>query len=497
MQPVSEQARNTEGTTPPEVSASRLPPISLDVDHPPPERRGKPGSLGELVLVALPLVISTSFWTVNWFFDRMFLTWYGQDEMAACMPAGMMHWAIAAFPSGLASFVNTFVAQYYGAGRRERIGQAIWQGVYFALLAAPLLLLAIPAAPWLFAGSAATTRIEQLEVSYFQYLAPGAAALVLANALSAFYTGRGLTLVVMGVNLAGTLVNIVLDYALVFGIGGMPEMGIAGAGLATTIAQFFSAAVFACLLWRSPARAEYGLNSGARFDRELFLRLLRYGGPSGLPMLIEGFSFALLTRFVAAQGAIAGAATSLAFNVNAVAFVPVIGMSIAVSTLVGQRLGENRDDLAARTTWLALAIGLAYNSVFAVLYWFTPGLFLLAHESFANPDEFAAVRAQTLIMLRFVAAYCLFDSVQVTLVGALKGAGDTLFILLATTIVSVASIGIGLWLEPLFANTENSAGVWVWWWVMTAWIVALGTIYLLRFLQGSWRTMRVTEPEAP
>jgi MATE family multidrug resistance protein len=121
------------------------------------------------------------------------------------------------FPQGIASFTNTFVAQYFGAGRHERIGLAVKQGIWFGWLTTPLFLLAIPLAPAIFHGTGATPEIVRQEVLYFQMLALGAGALVISSAMSSFYTGRGLTQVVMCVDVAGSLINIGLDWVLIFG----------------------------------------------------------------------------------------------------------------------------------------------------------------------------------------------------------------------------------------------------------------------------------------
>src|SRR3954470_20388833 len=69
----------------------------------------------EVLAVALPLMVQTAFWSIMWFIDRMYLMWYSRDSVAAALPAGMVFWTMICFPQGLAAFVNTFVAQYYGA----------------------------------------------------------------------------------------------------------------------------------------------------------------------------------------------------------------------------------------------------------------------------------------------------------------------------------------------------------------------------------------------
>ena len=106
-----------------------------------------PAAGARCLSLTLPLVISTGSWSLMMFADRMFLLWYAPDMMAATLPAGMLYWTMICFPVGLAGYVNTFVAQYYGARRPERIGAATWQGLRLGLYGTPLFLLAIPLAP--------------------------------------------------------------------------------------------------------------------------------------------------------------------------------------------------------------------------------------------------------------------------------------------------------------------------------------------------------------
>ena len=448
----------------------------------------------EVLAIALPLVIQTAFWSIMWFIDRMYLMWYSADSMAASLPAGMFFWTMICFPQGIAAFVNTFVAQYFGAGRHDRIGLAVKQGIWFGWIVTPLFLIAIPLAPWLFRGAGATPEIIRQEVLYFQTLSLGAGALVISAAMSSFYTGRGLTRVVMFVDVAGSLVNIFLDWVMIFGNLGCPEMGIAGAGIATAIANWSIVFIYWLLMRRGPDRKKYGLHANF-IDWEILKRLIRFGVPSGLPLLVEAGAFTLLIRQVSSIGTAESAATSLAFNVNAVAFVPLIGLSIAVSTLVGQKLGENRPNLAARAAWTALTIGLFYTAFFAVLYIGVPQWFIAAHAAKADPAEFEPVRALTLELLKFVALYCFFDALQIIFVGALKGAGDTRFILLNTIVVSSLALLTGKLCESRFQWAENGWQLWGWWWVITGWIFTLGMVYLARFIQGKWRSMRVIEME--
>ncbi len=91
----------------------------------------------DVLRVALPLIISTASWTLMNFIDRMFLLWHSPSEMAAAMPAGMLLFTLLCFPLGVASYVNTFVAQYHGTGQNERIGSAIWQAMRIGWISTP------------------------------------------------------------------------------------------------------------------------------------------------------------------------------------------------------------------------------------------------------------------------------------------------------------------------------------------------------------------------
>jgi len=185
------------------------------------------------------------------------------------------------------------------------------------------------------------------------------------------------------------------------------------------------------------------------------------------------------------------AATTLAFNVNSVAFIPMLGLGIAVTTMVGQQLGRNRPDMAAQATWTAFRMALGYMGTMAALYLLVPDVFMLGHAAGVSAQEFTALRDVTVVLLRFVAAYCLFDACVIIFTGAVKGAGDTRFILLTNLIMAPLPVLAG-WL----GITYFGWGLLWCWLVITTWISSLGLIFLTRFLQGRWRRMRVIEPEA-
>jgi MATE family multidrug resistance protein len=444
----------------------------------------------EVLRLALPLVTSMISWTVMNFTDRMFLTWYSTDAMAAAMPAGMLFFAVACFPLGVASYVNTFVAQYHGARHDDRIGAVVWQGVWIGVLATPLLLATIPLAPAVFALAGHEPGLASLEATYYRCMMYGGGGMLIAAALSTFFTGRGSTRVVMVVDTAAAALNIALDYAWIFGHWGFPEEGVAGAAGATAVAQWVRAAIYWLLSERRRYRPRYFPAGCRRLQPALFRRLWRYGGPNGLQFLVESAAFTLFVLLVGYLGNEAVAATTLAFNVNSLAFFPVLGLGTAVTTMVAQQLGRNRPHLAARATAASFLIAMAYTGAIALLYVLVPDLFLLGYAAGARPDEFARLHGTIVVLLRFVAAYSLFDAMNIIYCGAIKGAGDTRFILIVTVVMSVVPVLVA------WSGTRWAGGELLWCWaVLTGWTCGLGLIYLARYAQGRWRQMRVIEPE--
>lgn len=444
----------------------------------------------DVLRIALPLVASTLSWTVMNFTDRTFLVWYDTAAMAATLPSGMLQFTMLCFPLGLALYANTFVAQYEGAKRYERIGLAVWQAVWIGAAATPLLLATIPLAPAMFALAGHEPHLAALEVEYYQAVTLGGGGTLIAAALTTFFTGRGQTVVVMLVDTGAAILNIVLDYVWIFGYCGFPESGIAGAAWATAVSQWARAAAYWLLAEFSRHRHKYGWAAGRRLDLALMRRLWRYGFPNGVQFLVETAAFTVFILLIGWLGQEAVAASTLAFNVNCLAFVPVLGVGTAVSTMVGQQQGRNRPDLAARATWTAFWMASVYTAVFAALYILTPNVFLWAYAAGVKPEEFEGLRELVVMLLRFVAAYSMFDATNIIFSGAIKGAGDTRFILLTTLIMSPVPVLVA-WLGVQLMDWGL-----IWCWVaLTGWICSLGSIYLTRFLLGHWRRMHVIEPE--
>jgi MATE family multidrug resistance protein len=453
------------------------------------------GGYREVLIVAIPLILSTATWSVQHFVDRMFLTWYSPETIAAAMPAGMLSFTVISMFMGTAGYVSTFVAQYYGAERFHRIGPALWQGIYVSLIGGIVMLGIIPLAEPAFRMIGHSPPIQALEVIYFQIMCVGGGAYIGSYALSGFFSGRGKTWPVMWVNVATTVVNLVLDYALIFGRWGFPELGIRGAAIATVAAGVFSLLVFFCLLISGEKDGRYHTRRGWRFERDLFGRLLRFGFPSGMQFFLEIAGFTGFVLVVGRLGTTSLAATNIAFNINTLAFMPMIGCGIAISVLVGQYLGAQKPDLAQRAVYSGFHLTFVYMATIAAAYVLAPDIFVAPFAHQADPERFAEIYRYSVVLLRFVAVYCLFDTMNIIFCSAIKGAGDTRFVMFMTTILSLFVL-----ILPVYLAVEVlDSGLMVAWVFATIYVISLGLAFFARFLGGRWKLMRVIEqaPQVP
>ncbi len=447
------------------------------------------GGASEILRIAFPLILSTSAWTIQQTIDRLYLTWYSPEAIAAALPAGLVNFTIMSIFIGTVGYVSTFVAQYFGAGHPDKIGQALWQSIFLGLIGGFIVMMFTPLAPTIFHSLGHDEAVVKNEIIYFQVLCLGAIPPVLNSALSGFFSGLGRTWPLMWANFIGTGVNILLDYLLIFGNFGFPELGIFGAAIATVIAGLTSLIYYCILIFTPCNEKRYKVVSGRFLNIAILKRLLLYGFPSGIQFFLDIIGISIFLLFVGRFGTASLAASNIAFTINTLAFMPMIGIGFAVSIMVGQYLGANQVQKASLAVRTAFILTFLYMTSIAILYWTIPGVFLHFFSIGANPSEFKEIFDVSVVLLKFIAIYCLFDSMTIIFISALKGAGDTLFVMFIGGIMSVFGIIIPSYLVMI----KFQLGLYAGWIVCTAYICALGIAFFLRYLTGKWKTMRVIE----
>ncbi|WP_437191291.1 MATE family efflux transporter [Planctomicrobium sp. SH527] len=446
------------------------------------------GTMRELLQVSFPLVVSAGSLSLMNVVDRIFIAQLSVDALAATLPAAMLSWTSISLAYGIVGYANAFASQYEGAGRKERVAASIWQGLLIALVSGIGLLPMMIYAPQIFAMMGHTPHVQALEVTYFRWLCPVAIPTLLTAVLSAFFTARKRSAVIMWVNVVTSLLNVVGAYILVFGIGSFKGLDIAGAAIATVAAQSIGAIALAILMFRDGKREGYPFRETCRIEWPLFSRMIRYGFPNGIQMFLDVGAFTLFVAFVGQLGAVEQAATNLAFTLNSLAFIPMIGMGTAIVTLVGHRIGEGRAELAVRTVWKAMFLAGGYMIAFAILYLSLPDLILKPFMNSSEVELFNEMRPTVVVLLKYVALYTFFDAMAIVFGAAVRGAGDTTFSLVFSMLC-----GWLLMVVPAYLSVRNGWGLHGCWIAVTVTVFVMGFGFLWRFQGGKWKTMQVIE----
>ncbi len=454
------------------------------------DRWSGPGGAKELLALAWPLILSNSIWTLQITLDRVFLGRHTTDDLAASLPAVMLFWTLISLFQHTANYATTFVAQYLGAGRPHRVGPAVGQSLYFSIVAGLAFMVIAPFAEGIMALGRHAADLQAREATFLRCLCFSALPTLLTASANSFFTGRGDSRMVLLVSATGLVVNGLLDYAWIFGRWGFPAWGIAGAGWATVCGAWASAAVALTLMLRPGYRTAYCTGTCWRFEPALFRRLMYFGLPNGLMVFLDALAFTGFTFVVGLFGKAELAATNITITLNIVVILPVLGIGQAVEVLVGRRLGEDRPAVAERTTWTGFLLAWTAMAVVAVAYATVPDVLLIPFRNSADPGAEAAADVAR-VLLRFVAAYCLFDSANLVFSFALRGAGDTRF-------VTLAALGPA-WLimvVPTYLAYRYQWGIYWAWAFASTYIAVLALIFVARFRYGKWKTMRVIEAAA-
>jgi len=441
----------------------------------------------KILILAGPLILSMSANMMMQFIDGLFLARYSAEAIAAIGPAAMASFCIGSLVTGAVGYTCVLTAQYYGASQWTRIGPAVWQGLRLSLIAGLLsAALGFMGKPF-FAWIGHAPQVQAYEAQYFAIISFGMVGSFISSALSGFFAGRGKMLTVMNIQFSSVLLNTVLAYGLVFGKLGLPEWGIAGAATATVIAQLFSAVIFLIAFLSKGNRMTFHTWLGRRRDDEMMSRLLRFGLPNGFRFFSEIAGWSCFLFFIGRIGTTELAATSIAWRINGVAFFPIVGLSESVRVLVGQAQGRNDPSSSAHVTWQGMLLAEIWMVGTAALFLIFPFQWYAFFMGTAPGTE--VVTQMGVILLRYVAAYCLLDAVNLLICGALVAAGDTRW----TLWMSVAAYSV--FTAGLFMADHWHLGLHAEWWMATVFVMLLALIWLARFFSGHWKNISVIQQE--
>ena len=453
-----------------------------------PSKFKKNGDVKDVLVVALPMLLSMSFDTFMTFIDRLFLSKLGPAEMNASLGAGAVQLALTMFFTGAISYTTAMVAQRLGAKRHGECAKVFVQALYVSLLCVPLLYMTIPVGHWLFGLENLSADQLEYQKTYFNILMFGGVITLVRNVAPCFFSGIGETKIVMHAAFVGMIVNIVCNFVLIFGFGPIPALGVAGAAYGTLIGNFVSTVVLFAKFFGKSCHARFNTRASFAFSWPLTRELLQKGIPSGVEMFLNMSAFQSLILMFHALGPEAATASSVMFNWDMVAYVPLMGLEIASTSLVGRYVGAKSGAAANRSTYSGLKLGWGYSLLIGVLFIFLPGVLTdifrpdVASASAEALAIFDSARPMSMFMLRFATIYIFVEVLMVIYAGALRGAGDTLWVMFACAIMNWV-VAIAMYVAAYVLKLPAQYA----WIAIVAVYGTAPVIFWLRWKGGKWR----------
>jgi MATE family multidrug resistance protein len=408
-----------------------------------------------MLALALPVVVSELGWMAMSLVDTIMVGRLGKEAIGAVGLGNIVFYSVVVFGIGLVMGLDTLVSQAFGAGNLPDCHRSLVQGVYLSLAASPLLMAAVAACVPLLELAGIEPAVASLASPYLGIMNWGLAPLLVFFALRRYLQGMNLVMPALVSLLVANLANWFGNWVLVYGHLGAPAMGVRGSAWATVISRFAMLAMLAGWALTHAARHRTGLlDASLRPDVARLRRLLALGLPAGVQYSLETLVFGAAAFLAGRLGATALAAHEVVLQVAATAFMVPLGVSAAGSVRVGQAIGRGDPAGAARSGWVALAIGAGFMAISALTMIAVPGPIL------GRFTTDAGVLATSRSLLLAAALFQVFDGTQVVGAGALRGLGETRLPMCANLFAHWA-IGLPIGYLLAFPGRWGALGLWM------------------------------------
>lgn len=445
----------------------------------------------ELLTIALPMVVSQACETLMMFTDRLFLARLGPEYMSASMGGGITAFMFMTFFMGLTGYSNALVAQHLGAGQPKRCGAIATQAALLSVLAWPIVLLCIPVGYLLFSINGIAPEQLGPQREFYTILMVGAVIGLVRNSLASFFSGIGRTRIVMVSSAVALAVNAGVAYVLIFGKFGFPEWGIRGAAVAALAGSTAGAVVLLAKYLSPGIRHAYGVIEELRYDRELMMKLIRLGSPSGLEFFLNIMAFNMIVMSFHSYGVVAASSMTITLNWDMASFIPLVGVGIGVTSLVGRYMGAGLPDTAHTAAMSGVKVASAYVCCTFTAFCLLPTVMVAVFNPPDHNPHHAEIATLATFMVRVMVLYLFADAMAIVFSSALRGAGDTFW----TMVFSVT----GHWamaLATILLVRWMGVGPRTAWCAFVVLVFGLATIFFLRYRSGAWRKLKVVEREA-
>lgn len=446
-------------------------------------------AIREVFYMSWPIVLGSLSYTVMEFCDKWMVSKLGTVSLAAVGSAGIWSYTMSTLLLGIVGCTGTFVAQSYGKEIWKDCSRYTWQGIYLAffsiILAGILFILSEPLFSWM----KHSPEVTQQEITYFRIRLLGYFPMAMGSALASFFPSISKPRVPMYSAIIGNILNLILNYLLIFGKLGFPRMEIAGASYATIISQWTQTLILFFLFLKPGLHQKFGTRTYYHFDLRRMKELIRIGIPAGLSMFLDICNWSIFTSFIVGRfGDVSLASHNVAISFMHLCFMPAVAVSIGISAIVGQWLGRREVQIAKQRVYVALALCMGYMVTMGFILAVFGGK--LIYHIFSKDPEVVRFGHRLLIL---AALFQAFDAINIICLGALRGAGDTRWVMWAM-VINAYCLFLPLAIIMGFVLGWGAFGSWI---SATIYIAVLSMTLIYRFLSEKWTKIIIFSEQVP
>lgn len=439
------------------------------------------------------------------FGDAAMVAPLGEDAIAATTTGASNALNLFIFPMGLVFIVQSFVAQLAGRGDIAGGRRYAWYGLIVSVVAGLAAAGFVFALPSLTAGLGFTENVRALLIDYMAIRLFSCGAVIAVEVIGNWYGALGNTVLPMFVSFMSMVLDVFLNWVLIYGKLGAPAMGVQGAALSSAISSVIAFIVIFVAFLRAkvdpsklppaaeePSVLDVAVNPPKTRVAE-FLRMLRFGVPSGANWFLEFAAFTVFINVIVVRlGTTSVAAMMAVVQVNSIAFMPSFGVSTAGAILVGQAIGAGEKARVSGIVRRTMTLAAGWQVFVGVVYAIIPGTVMSIFGAADSEQGRDLVRLGATLLL-VSSAWQLFDAIAISLSEALRAAGDTAWcmwarILLAWFLFLPLAGGLVIWggVGPV-----GAIGCFV------VYLAGLALMMVYRYRSGAWKNIDLTGMGAP
>jgi putative MATE family efflux protein len=435
----------------------------------------------KIVTLSLPVMMGEIMFSLMSFVDRFYISRLGINESAGASLSSTVVWVLMTISALITGGCVALVARKTGENNTAERSKSAEQSLFLALFFGVL----IGITGYYFSDSImafynAEPEVERLGSDYFGILVLGYPIVMIAHTAASVFQASGDTRTPMKIFVGMSILNIILDPIMIFGMGPIPAMGVKGAAWATLISEFFAGAAIVVIIFR---HKEFGLSIKRSLtpDIPMIARILKIGGWSGLNSLSRPLSAIFLQRIITFHGTACVAGFSFGIQWISIIFIFMQGMRVSISTLVGQFIGKKNFEGAEDTVKAGLQFGFVFVS-FTALFGI---MFSSQAISVFSTDPSVVSAGSAYLVIIFLGMF--FDVPMTVYAASFNGAGDTA----PPTIAAFLANWVGKIGFAMIATYWLGLGInWVWFSIsLSMAIEGLGLAYWFR--RGGWKLKTV------